>query len=368
MLSVILSYAAYFRHSGKREIDELRVQCKYHNCEWRGTFGTVEEHLAACKITLVPCPNDGCEDRIKRVDLHNHVKNECPNREHECERCKEKGTFQQMTQFHDQNCKKIVVECPNAECDKRFERCHSVVHLAKDCEYTKIPCKLCGIEVTRNNWAEHKRSDIHILWCKVARAVRENGDDNFLLMVLVFITSIVCAVLASYALNASSDAKDARELVASMQANINVLKSLNDSQTIQTLNISHMDVLKQMMSLSQKTTALENEFVDKLSQKTTALENEFVDKLSQKTMSLERKFNSKLADRAELVAAMDSRIKTLEKGAAAMEKKYTALDNRIKTLEKKTAATDKKYTALEKRTGALEKARGEKKAGKGWWG
>ena len=289
------------------------MKCKYYNCEWRGTFGTVEDHLAACKITLEPCPNDGCEDRIKRMDLHNHVKNECPNREHECEWCKEKGTFQQITQFHDQNCRKFIVECPNAECDKRFERCHSDVHLAKDCEYTKIPCKHCGIEVTRKNWDEHKQSDIHVLYWKVARAAKVTKSEkertthsNFLLWMLLFITGVSCAV----ALNALYDARDAKELVASMQADIDVLKSLNDSQTIQTLKVSQMNVSNKILSLSRNTASLEKEF-------------------GEKTTSLEEEFNSRLA---ELETAMKKKIETL---AAAMETKLRALEKKARALEDK---------------------------------
>ena len=167
--------------------------------------------------------------------------------------------------------------------------------------------------MTRKNWDEHKQSDIHVLYWKVARAAKVTKSEkertthsNFLLWMLLFITGVSCAV----ALNALYDARDAKELVASMQADIDVLKSLNDSQTIQTLKVSQMNVSNKILSLSRNTASLEKEF-------------------GEKTTSLEEEFNSRLA---ELETAMKKKIETL---AAAMETKLRALEKKARALEDK---------------------------------
>lgn len=52
-------------------------------CEWEGTVGTLEEHVATCKFALVPCPKQ-CKDdsteveQFMRKDLDKHLENDCP--------------------------------------------------------------------------------------------------------------------------------------------------------------------------------------------------------------------------------------------------------------------------------------------------
>ena len=84
---------------GKRNIRALPVKCDNveRGCEWEGTVGTLDEHVAVCKFTPVPCPNQ-CkeEDKITlhmRKDLDHHVNNECPNQDYKCEYCGKKGTY-----------------------------------------------------------------------------------------------------------------------------------------------------------------------------------------------------------------------------------------------------------------------------------
>ena len=51
----------------------LHVKCSNasRGCEWVGTLRTLEEHVATCGFTLVPCPKQ-CQDENDEVQLMLH--------------------------------------------------------------------------------------------------------------------------------------------------------------------------------------------------------------------------------------------------------------------------------------------------------
>ena len=64
-------------------IKALSVKCSSmeRGCEWVGTVGALEKHVATCGFTLVPCPklckNDSDEvNHFIRKDLDKHLKND----------------------------------------------------------------------------------------------------------------------------------------------------------------------------------------------------------------------------------------------------------------------------------------------------
>ena len=139
-------------------------------CEWKGTIGTLDEHVAVCKFTQVPCPNK-CKEKDKimflmRKHLDHHVHNECPNRDHKCKYCGKKGTYANITQIHDGVCEKKKIPCTNTECTKNIERGKMKRHL-DDCDYTIIPCKYkyigCDMELKRKDMPAHEEDDkVHL--------------------------------------------------------------------------------------------------------------------------------------------------------------------------------------------------------------
>ena len=68
-------------------------------CEWVGTVGTLEKHVATCGFTLVPCPKQCKDDNnevkcFTRKEVDEHLQNDYLNREYECQsKCGEKGTY-----------------------------------------------------------------------------------------------------------------------------------------------------------------------------------------------------------------------------------------------------------------------------------
>ena len=145
-----------------REIKAFPITCNINKkCEWEGTVGSLEEHKTACKFALVPCPKLCNNVKFMRKNLHKHLK-KCPNRDHECPLCGEKGGYVSMTQDHDKSCKKQPVPCPG--CGDVVERQQVPEHVSK-CPHTVIPCKYkykgigCDAELERKDMAAHEQDD-----------------------------------------------------------------------------------------------------------------------------------------------------------------------------------------------------------------
>ena len=129
-----------------------------------GTVGTLKAHVAMCEFTLVPCPKK-CKNKIThfmRKDLDKHLKNDCPNRDYECELCGEKGPYTHMIQVHDLTCDKKAIPCPNAGCPKTMQRRNAKRHTLK-CGYSEIPCKYqnlgCAVKMMRKDMPAHEEDD-----------------------------------------------------------------------------------------------------------------------------------------------------------------------------------------------------------------
>ena len=92
----------------------MRCDSMERGCQWTGTIGTLDNHIATCQFALVPCPNK-CEDDegagelyFMRKDLDDHLKTKCRKRAYECQHCGEKGTYRyaSITEDHDKVCDK----------------------------------------------------------------------------------------------------------------------------------------------------------------------------------------------------------------------------------------------------------------------
>ena len=157
-----------FNYVGEREVKELRVRCASleRGCQWTGTIGTLDDHIATCQFALVPCPNK-CEDDNGagelRKDLDDHLKTKCPKRAYECQHCGEKGTHAGITEDHDKVCDKKIVPCPNkgSGCPLSMEQGKTKQHVRSGCDYTEVACAYeslgCGVRMLRKDVEKHKR-------------------------------------------------------------------------------------------------------------------------------------------------------------------------------------------------------------------
>ena len=136
-------------------------------CKWEGTVGTLEAHVATCDFTLLPCTNE-CKNEDDEIShytrniLHVHLMKDCPNRDHTCDNCGEKGTYAHITKVHDNTCEKKVITCPNEDCTEIFQR-QSIPHHLNMCGYSEIPCKYqnlgCDVKIMRKDMPAHEEDD-----------------------------------------------------------------------------------------------------------------------------------------------------------------------------------------------------------------
>ena len=137
-------------------------------CEWEGTVGTLEEHVATCEFTLLPCPNKCKDDKdeiahLMRKDLEKHLETQCPQRDSKCQQCGEITTFVDIaTQLHDKRCKRKIVPCPNTDCTETMPREDRKRHLEK-CGYAEVPCKYqrlgCEVSMLRKDMSAHEENE-----------------------------------------------------------------------------------------------------------------------------------------------------------------------------------------------------------------
>ena len=123
--------------------------------------------MAACEFSLVPCPKECKDDKneithFMRKDLDKHLDGDCPNRDHKCEHCGEKGTYAHITQVHDVTCEMKIVPCPNSACAETIQRKNTILHL-EECDFSETPCKYqelgCDVKMMRKEISAHEEEE-----------------------------------------------------------------------------------------------------------------------------------------------------------------------------------------------------------------
>ncbi len=153
---------------GRRNVQDLRVKCGNRRCRWKGTVATLAYHSTKCWFTLLPCPKE-CKDDYGEINcfirknLDEHLQEDCPNRDYECEHCGEEGTYAEITEVHDDICEFKLVYCPNDECPSVMQRQEVDEHVKSECEYTMTPCKYesigCSVKMKRQDMEKHEQKD-----------------------------------------------------------------------------------------------------------------------------------------------------------------------------------------------------------------
>ena len=131
-----------------RSIFNLKVFCKRkrRGCQWCGTLQEAEKHPNNCRHQRVPCLNE-CGKRPQRRSMESHMKRFCPNRQFQCEDCKEFGQWAYITGEHVEQCPEKVVECVNEGCAYRTNRGNLEDHLL-DCPKKLLHCSYSDVGCT----------------------------------------------------------------------------------------------------------------------------------------------------------------------------------------------------------------------------
>ena len=145
-------------------IASLLVYCslKGRGCDWSGTLKQLDSHLDNCQYVDTKCPLN-CQQAIPKNKVEQHVREECVKREHVCQHCNFKATYEEVVEKHLSECKYIPLQCPNF-CGVTCEREVMEDHM-KICRLETINCGFmdmgCGETFHQEDEEEHARQFSH---------------------------------------------------------------------------------------------------------------------------------------------------------------------------------------------------------------
>ena len=116
-----------------------------------------------------------------RRDLDQHLKNNCPNRQHQCPNCKASGRHCDITTTHLYTCPKVNIPCPNDGCKALVPHCELADHRSK-CQFEKVSCKYAGIgckeELLRKDLEQHELDDTFHLHTAIETVNKQQSEIN----------------------------------------------------------------------------------------------------------------------------------------------------------------------------------------------
>ena len=147
-----------------RRVRNLKVKCpnKRRGCQWQGDLGGAARHTEVdCKYQTVECNNEGCDVKVERGQLVDHMSNACPQRKYKCPHCSKEDTYLEVTTTHITTCDDMPLPCPSG-CGRRgLVRRNMTQHLSTECPEELVACTyaIAGCEevVKRKDLQQHVR-------------------------------------------------------------------------------------------------------------------------------------------------------------------------------------------------------------------
>ena len=87
----------------KNILSNLKFKCLNEDCKQIILYSDVKRHDSICEYQKIICPNNGCNKRLLKKDLENHVKNECEYTLIKCQYCDYKFNKQSI-KSHESTC------------------------------------------------------------------------------------------------------------------------------------------------------------------------------------------------------------------------------------------------------------------------
>ena len=162
---------------------KVKIPCPSTHCKALVARCNLSDHLTACEYTLLHCPNKCMENKkevkILRCDLDHHLKDACPNCQHQCPHCKDTGRYCDITTTHLYTCPKVKIPCPNSDCKALVAHCELANHRSK-CQFEKVPCKYAGIgceeELLRKDLEQHEMDDAFHLHLAIETVNKQQSE------------------------------------------------------------------------------------------------------------------------------------------------------------------------------------------------
>lgn len=142
-----------------RAVQCLTIYCtrRSEGCDWQGKIEDIELHVRAnCNQTYVEC--QACSKEMKRKFINEHLQDSCIKRHFACPHCGDSGSYEEITTTHLQVCLQVPLPCPVQGCDQRIKRCNLNEHLAR-CSKLVVCCPNhangCETMIQREHMEEH---------------------------------------------------------------------------------------------------------------------------------------------------------------------------------------------------------------------
>ena len=135
----------------QQKIDNLQVYCtfKERECGWSGRLQDLEVHLDpdqnVCQYMDISCPLH-CQQLVPRNAVQQHTSQECVKREHTCQHCNYKASYEEVMDVHLPECQYVPLQCPNrcgVTCEREMMEDHLKICLLEEvaCEFQRVGCK-----------------------------------------------------------------------------------------------------------------------------------------------------------------------------------------------------------------------------------
>ena len=172
--------------SFKHTIGSKMVYCRKREettekyCNWSGELKDYREHTTKCPYELVECPAQQCKTLSLRINMKDHVANQCPFRPYECQYCGLMGkTYTFIKDKHYPVCFQCPVGCTQCS-DKEVTRAGYEAHINNKCPMQPVKCVYSWLgckKTPRRKDAEKHHSDAHHqLLSKVYKELREDTN------------------------------------------------------------------------------------------------------------------------------------------------------------------------------------------------
>jgi hypothetical protein len=146
-----------FINFGFKEMCRTMIQkkCGKGECTWKGPYEDETAHLKKCLYVEMKCKD--CDNNFLKVNLPEHIKNECPNRIVPCPRCEYPNVFKNLNDHYNNDCYKTFVNC--RRCDQQIIKAFETDHEKNECLLSTVTCKYrfvgCSHISQRENMIKH---------------------------------------------------------------------------------------------------------------------------------------------------------------------------------------------------------------------
>ncbi|XP_070581852.1 TNF receptor-associated factor 2-like isoform X6 [Ptychodera flava] len=137
-----------------RELNELSVQCPNDSCPWIGDYKQYDQdHHRTCPLEQISCIKAGCEMIVRRIQLTEHLENDCKFRVVKCQYCRVEFTQKEL-EAHFETCSEYQQTGEFCEKNARVRRKMKDQRNAERdvCGKKVVACKFkdvgCNVQVT----------------------------------------------------------------------------------------------------------------------------------------------------------------------------------------------------------------------------